>query len=116
MTEAADAARVLGAVQVASGLAVIAAALPLIAGRVPRNRWYGVRIPKAFESDTSWYAINRFGGRWLVVAGAMIAALGVATLLTRPESKPWLVAGGYAPAVILVLVIVPVLRFARRLP
>ena len=113
--DAAETGRILGAVHLAAGLLIAGLALPLIAGRVPRNRWYGVRIRKSLASDESWYAINRVGGRWLLASGAAIAALGALVLLVPPESEAVAIAVGFAPAAIVLLGVVPVLGFARRL-
>jgi uncharacterized membrane protein len=50
-------------------LLVIAISVPLILGKVPRNRWYGFRTPKTLSSDAVWYEANRIGGKYLCVAG-----------------------------------------------
>jgi hypothetical protein len=44
------------------------ATIPLIAGWVPPNRWYGFRFPGALQSPELWYALNAQGGRSLLVA------------------------------------------------
>lgn len=58
----------------ASGTLLCLIALPLIAGRIPRNRWYGMRVPKTLASDEVWYPANRFAGRALFRSGRLIAA------------------------------------------
>jgi uncharacterized membrane protein len=60
-------------VHLLAAIVAIVVALPLIAGKVKMNAWYGVRIPAAFESEARWYEINRHGGRLLVVWGVVIA-------------------------------------------
>ena len=55
------------------GLLLAGLAVPLIRGRVPRNPWYGFRVPKTLASDEVWYAANRFMGRDLLGCGAVIA-------------------------------------------
>ena len=114
--DAIEAARIVAVVDLLAGLLIAGLALPLVAGRVPRNRWYGVRIEKSFASDENWYAINRVGGRWLLASGLLVAALGAAALVVPPHGETVVVVLGLAPALVVLLAVVPVLRFARRLP
>ena len=53
------------------------------------NRWYGVRVPAAYESSERWFAINRVGGWWLVAAGGSLVFLGVTVgrLIHGPETE-----------------------------
>ena len=55
---------------------LIIIAIPLVIGRIPRNRFYGVRTCKTLSDDGTWYAANRFGG-WLFIASSLIY-LGIA--------------------------------------
>jgi uncharacterized membrane protein len=48
--------------------------VPLIKGKVPRNRWYGFRVPKTLRSDSVWYPVNAYSGKCLYVSGLIIAA------------------------------------------
>jgi hypothetical protein len=98
-----------------TGLLLIALAVPLVRRRVPMNRWYGVRIPKAYASDANWYALNEVGGRWLAAAGAVLALVGGAVLLWPPTSESGVLIAALAPAPLVLLTLVPVLRLARRL-
>src|SRR5215208_3916274 len=63
----------------ANGLLISAIAVPLIRNRVPRNPWYGFRVPKTLASDAVWYPANRHMGRWLFVCG-LIDLVGVLLL------------------------------------
>jgi uncharacterized membrane protein len=89
--------------------------IPLILGRIKMNAWYGVRIPKAFESESNWYAINRVGGRWMAGAGLVLAAIG-ALILYRPPTEPFVVVLLLlAPLAIIFAMVVPIFVFAGRL-
>ena len=63
-----------------SGLLMVLVALPLVAGRVPRNYLYGFRTGKTLSSDERWYAANRYAGRQLFWGG-LTTALGSLLLL-----------------------------------
>ena len=43
------------------------------------NPWYGVRIPKAFESEENWYKINAYGGKRMIVWVTLPAVVGIVT-------------------------------------
>jgi uncharacterized membrane protein len=65
---------ILIGIYLASGLVLSALARPLIDARVPRNHWYGFRVPKTLASDDVWYPANAFMGRDLLVCGRIITA------------------------------------------
>jgi hypothetical protein len=52
-------------------LVLALATVPLVAGWVPPNPWYGFRFPGALESPTLWYRLNAIGGRNLLIALAV---------------------------------------------
>jgi uncharacterized membrane protein len=58
---------------VAEGLGLAALAVPLIRRRVPRNGWYGFRVPKTLASDDVWYPANAYCGRLLYKTGLAFA-------------------------------------------
>jgi uncharacterized membrane protein len=100
-----------------TGLLLIVVAIPLVRGKVPMNRWYGIRIRRAFESEQNWYEIHRYGGQLLVAVGVVVALLAV--VLWPSGHLPaswivWLVLAG--PVVLAIPFLALVLRFARRLP
>ncbi|MCC2671992.1 MAG: rane protein of unknown function [Armatimonadetes bacterium] len=78
----------------AEGLLLAAVAVPLVREQVPRNHWYGFRVPKTLASDQVWYPANRFLGRELVVSGLLIAVgsllLSVAAARLSVDQTAWL--------------------------
>ena len=70
-----------------TGLVIAGTSIPLWLGKVPMNRWYGVRLQGSFESDEAWYRINRAGGKAGAVCGALIALVGVYCFVSPPESE-----------------------------
>jgi hypothetical protein len=99
----------------AVAVALMALALPLVRRRVSRNRWYGVRLPESFASDEAWFDINAYGGRGLLMFGAVVAA--TAVVGSRISRAHWSLYNLSALAIIggaLALFVVAVLRYARR--
>jgi uncharacterized membrane protein len=76
---------VLVAIFLANGLALMALSVPMIREQVPRNGWYGFRVPKTLASDEVWYPANRFMGRELLACGAVwtAGALALAVIAGR---------------------------------
>jgi uncharacterized membrane protein len=110
-----QAGRILGVTHLVTGLVIIALAVPLILRRIKMNALYGVRIPKAFESESNWYAINEFGGKVLVLAGAAVSAAGLLAILWPPASPYSILLLAAAPVPVLLLGLLPILRFAKGL-
>lgn len=68
------------AVYFAVCLLELLAAMPLILGRVKRNRWYGLRTCRTLASDEVWYLANRFYG-WSLVAASLVSAISLTALM-----------------------------------
>ncbi len=93
----------------------MAIAVPLIRRKVKMNRWYGVRIPAAFESEEAWFDINHYGGRLLFVWALAIAV--TATFGVFLEAAEWISYNWTALAVILgglAVVVAKIYRYAQR--
>lgn len=112
----AEGAFFVGLSDLLTGLLLVLISLPLILRKVAMNRWYGVRIPKAFASEANWYAINEVGGRWMAVAGGVLTLVGGCVLLWPPATVTGVLVASLAPVPLVLFTLVPVLRFARRLP
>ncbi|MEM8779113.1 MAG: SdpI family protein [Cyanobacteria bacterium P01_G01_bin.49] len=61
------------------GLLFIGISIPLVLEKVPRNRWYGFRVPKTFSSERIWYAANRVAGYDLLWSGIVIVITALIT-------------------------------------
>ncbi len=60
----------------------ILVSLPLIAMKVPRNDWYGIRTAHTMAgSENDWYATNRKGGLYLCGVGLITLAVCTVVLL-----------------------------------
>lgn len=105
------------AVHCGFGGLLAAGSLPLVLRLVPMNRLYGFRIPKAFVSESNWYAINAYGGRLFVVYGVALFAFG---LLARDSAPPatsiWTAVFIVGPMLLVFPLLGLVSAFARRLP
>ena len=108
---------IIGISFVFSALVMVLVSVPLIRERVAMNKTYGVRIPKAFESEANWYTINKRGGRLLASCSIGVALAGVPFLSIKPAPAAWsfwtLI---LAPLWLLALVLWRLKSFAADLP
>jgi SdpI/YhfL family protein len=73
------------------GVLSVAVGIPLAKRRVPRNRWYGLRIAATFASEQVWYEANAAMGRDLIALGCVVLlmALGLPLIgLGWPPAYP----------------------------
>ena len=75
------------AVLAALGLTLVGLGLPLWAGWVGPNRWYGLHTPRTLADPVVWRSANRIAGRDLAAGGAGLGlfalvggAVGISTL------------------------------------
>lgn len=57
----------------AVSLTIAASAVPLVAGWVPPNWFYGFRIPQTMSSPEEWYPANRLMGFYML--GSQVVAM-----------------------------------------
>jgi hypothetical protein len=57
------------------GILLVALNGPLIAGRIPPNRWYGFRTPRVIADERVWYPVNRMAGVYGAAFGVVLLAL-----------------------------------------
>lgn len=89
---------------------------PLVAGKVKRNLWYGVRFRESFASEEAWRRINRHGGRLGMRWALVIVAVGTGLLLVPMEGNDALaIACALGPAVFVLIPAIQSKRFARNL-
>jgi hypothetical protein len=81
---------ILGAVYAAVGVFIIGLSIPLLLGKIAPNRWYGFPLHQCRNSPEAWYAINRFGAKWMIGWAVALIILGIAVILF-PLPKPGLI-------------------------
>ena len=59
----------------AIGPLLVLLSIPLILRWVPRNRFYGFRIPSTLANDSIWYDANALSGRHMLILGLLMVAL-----------------------------------------
>ncbi|EDL66317.1 SdpI family protein [Bacillus sp. SG-1] len=81
------------------GLAIlfIGLAIPLYLGRISMDSWYGVRLPRSFESEEAWYQINKFGAKVMMVWAIPQLFLGIIVLFLPPLREPWTIILVFSP-------------------
>jgi hypothetical protein len=105
------------AVHCGLGLLVTAAAIPLALRAIPMNRWYGIRIPKAFKSDRLWYDINAYGGKLLLIYGVLLVAFGIAAQdLTPSPTSLWMAPFTVGPLLGVFPILILINAYAGKLP
>ena len=107
------AAHEIGMMNLIGGLVVIGLSIPLLLRKIPKNHYYGIRLPKAFKSNENWYAINTYGSKWMIACGLILAVIGALTLGVDIQDRQLLRVVQYAPSLIL-LAIVPIVVYGRK--
>ncbi|MBN2128820.1 MAG: SdpI family protein [Sedimentisphaerales bacterium] len=104
----------LGLSNLACATLSIVAAVPLVQRKVKMNRWYGVRIKKALESDDNWYQINAYASKRLILWALVLAGIGILTFFIPLQHPALRFLLACAP-LILVVPYIEAQIFARRL-
>jgi hypothetical protein len=105
----------IGVSWIITAFLLVGLSIPLVRGQVGRNALYGVRIRESLESDDAWFAINRFGGKRLIVWSIPLAMVGFASLFLPLQSNTGLALGlGFVPLIFVFIPAVEMVRFARR--
>ena len=111
---------IVGISNLSLAVLLIVLSIPLIQRKVKMNHLYGVRIKKAFESEENWYKINAYGGRLLMIWGAVLAVLSVATFVLplgsmEHPNTPMIAIASLVPVIVIIPCVVQILLYARKL-
>ena len=106
---------IVGSSWIIAGLVIIGVSIPLARGLVGRNRLYGVRLAASMKSDDAWYAINRFGGKRMIVWAVPLIVVGVVCFFI-PLQQHFALAliFGFVPLIFVIIPIIEMYRFASR--
>jgi hypothetical protein len=99
------------------GLLTAALAIPLILRKVPMNRYYGIRIPKAFKSDENWYDINAYGGKVFLAYGLLLTVFGLTAQGLAPSpTSIWMAVFIVGPLLVIFPFLILINAYAKRMP
>lgn len=99
------------------GLVTIAISIPLVLRKVPMNRLYGIRVPKAFKSDANWYDINAYGGKLFLAFGLFLVIFGIAVKdLAPPPTSIWTAPFVVGPLLLVLPILALINSYVRGLP
>lgn len=83
-----------------SGILLILISIPLLLEKVKPNPIYGFRVRATLDDPGTWYAVNKFFGKRLLVVGAVVS-IDAAALYFVPRIS----VDGYALAMLAIFVI-----------
>ena len=110
---------IFGITNIVCGIIFILISIPLLQKKVPMNRLYGFRIPKAFESEETWYEINRYGGQQFIRWSIMLILIGILYFIFPVQELPSELHNAFlavAPIIICVAIaIVKTILYSRNL-
>lgn len=103
----------LGISNIILGLLIASISYPLIKRKVKMNKWYGIRVPKAYESEENWYKINEYGGKKLLLGGVAIALTGPVLFLLPAIKNELVLIVGFIPLFVIVPIAVMILVYTE---
>ena len=69
------------------GILFIGISIPLLMGETKRNRLYGIRFHKSFESEENWCKINRYSAKEIIFWSIPIMIVGIAALFVPSQGQ-----------------------------
>ena len=93
------------------------AAIPLVFGLVPPNRFYGVRTAKTLSNSALWYRVNRFAAVGMIICSGLYGMVAALVPYQRQAADNFSVWGIHLAAFVLPLIVCLSLarRYAKRL-
>lgn len=92
-----------GATMVVAGLAIAVVGGLGMARKLPASWMIGIRLPATTASDEAWVETHVVAGPWLVLAGFVPVATGIAFLAAGDVVPSWGVPAAYVAMVVLVV-------------
>jgi hypothetical protein len=110
----------LGSTILALSMLFIAISIPLVKRKIKMNPWYGVRIPKSFESEENWYKINAYGGKRLIAWSSLLLLIGIAAFFIPLDESSMGASAltillAFSPLIVVIPAIIEILIFSRKL-
>lgn len=99
-----------------TGLLLVAVCFPLTKDRIKPNRFYGVRLPKSYQSTENWYKMNRYGGKQLMNCGLAMALCGaLAFFLPIQGNEALIQCFAWLPLLLLIMPVIQIFRYSKTI-
>ena len=110
----------LGSTLTAVSILFISLSIPLVKRKIKMNHLYGVRIPKAFESEENWYKINAYGGKRLIAWSSLLLLIGIAAFFIPldegdPGASALTILLAFSPLIVVIPAIIEIISFSRKM-
>lgn len=93
----------IGVVNVATAILIIGISMPLVKGKIPMNKLYGIRFKKSYASEENWYKINEYGGKQPIIWSIPLLLFGVLIFFIPLDGNSNLIVmASCAPLIVLV--------------
>lgn len=89
-------------INIACGLLFVCLGIPLYKERVKMNHFYGVRFNKSFESEETWYKINKYGAKRLMTWSIPLFIVGIIAIFLPPLNEFLMIMFTFAPCIVLI--------------
>jgi hypothetical protein len=110
---------IFGIINIACALLIIGISIPLVKHKIKMNYLYGIRIKKSFESEDSWYKINEYGGKQLIIWSIPMILVGLICFFVHIDetNKDLLsfVLGVFPITGCIVVAVIKIYAFAKRI-
>lgn len=106
---------IVGMSWILAGLLCAGLSIPLLLGKIKRNRLYGARFRQSLASDDAWFAINRFASKQFLIWSVPLVAIGIVALFLPLKSHPAMaIAVAVVPMIFVFIPVIATWRFAWR--
>ena len=106
---------IFGIMHIFTALIIIGISIPLVKGEISMNKFYGIRFKKSYDSDESWYKINKYGGQQLIKWSIPLGLFGIVSFFLPIEKSPVLYLTSLCVPLIIIVPVVTSYLYARKL-
>jgi uncharacterized membrane protein len=104
----------LGAFYIFLGLVLVLVDIPLYFKLIGPNQFYGLKIPKAYQSEKNWYDLNKYCAKQGIMWGSFIVLLGLCCFLPLSDDY-WFYVALILPFLAVIPPIITILRYKNQL-
>ena len=98
-------------------LVIIAISIPTLLNKIKMNKYYGIRIKKAFESEENWYKINSYGSKIFILWTVIVLVIEVLLILFFSNTIEiiYFIITAYVPFLIFIIPAIQLSIYCRKI-